>query len=558
MLPLLAQPGVLRAPDTEFHLYNMQQFGKEMQSGVLYPRWLGEWFWGYGSPLSIYYQSLPYMFGGFLINLGISSVLALKLTVWVALLTMGWFMYYFSRQFLPTFGALLAAVFYQTSPYYLLSLYINMTLPSYVALLWLPLILLLIMRCSNQPSVTAVILLGIACAGLIMSHLLVAMMMSPVMVIFGLYMIYQQRQRASAFLALAGAGILGILLASIYLLPAIFENELLYVDWYTSGNNWSSYKNNFLFNMPLTGDDMGLTLAANTLVGIGSILNSLLVAFIAGYYLRRNPAADPKRRSIALLVTAIFAFTTFMAYKPSEPIYEVVSALSLLQFPWRWQAISALMAAYMAGEAFTLVIESRKNLQTQLARLYSYTTMAVIAVTIAFGFIIIYIAVVMFGPMPAVDLAAIVSNTPSESTFFHRNFLPATASHVDFADLQEANPLVSSDPPATIAIQQWASPYRSFTVEADTATTVKIHTFNFPGWTVAIDGTPVDELLTAEEDGALLFDVPPGQSQVTATFESTPVRKIGEGLSLVSGVLCLGGLIFLGIRQRRQTAHLMP
>jgi hypothetical protein len=76
-------------------------------------------------------------------------------------------------------------------------------------------------------------------------------------------------------------------------------------------------------------------------------------------------------------------------------------------------------------------------------------------------------------------------------------------------------------------------------VRGDETARVRINTFDFPGWTLEVDGR--SESFAASDDrlGRLHVDLAPGTHAVVARFENTPVRSFGNGVSLVSIVVVL-------------------
>jgi hypothetical protein len=79
----------------------------------------------------------------------------------------------------------------------------------------------------------------------------------------------------------------------------------------------------------------------------------------------------------------------------------------------------------------------------------------------------------------------------------------------------------------------------SFTVATTESAHLRINRLYYPGWNVYINDqkTTVDY----EKDGVLDFVVTPGKTRVRVVFEGTPLRKIANGISIVS----LGFLVAL-------------
>ena len=90
---------------------------------------------------------------------------------------------------------------------------------------------------------------------------------------------------------------------------------------------------------------------------------------------------------------------------------------------------------------------------------------------------------------------------------------------------------------------EWKSAERIVKIIANDLLTVRIRTFNFPGWTAHIDGIPA---MIKSEDGtkAILVDVPKGDHFLKLNFKDTPIRIIGKIVSLLSFIILLAGLLW--------------
>src|SRR5215813_9775969 len=123
LLPLLIHSTFVSGSDVGMHIFSAQQFSDALHQGVLYPRWLGEWYGGYGAPMGIAYPPLTYYSVALLSLVNISTVLALKIILWITLTLSGIFMYKLVRLYCIPAAAILAGLFYQIAPYRTIDLY---------------------------------------------------------------------------------------------------------------------------------------------------------------------------------------------------------------------------------------------------------------------------------------------------------------------------------------------------------------------------------------------------------------------------------------------------
>jgi len=77
---------------------------------------------------------------------------------------------------------------------------------------------------------------------------------------------------------------------------------------------------------------------------------------------------------------------------------------------------------------------------------------------------------------------------------------------------------------------------------ANDSLTVRIRTFNFPGWTAFIDNIP--SLIKSERGTrAILVDVPKGDHFLQLNYKDTPIRIIGKIFSLLSFIILPAALL---------------
>ena len=74
----------------------------------------------------------------------------------------------------------------------------------------------------------------------------------------------------------------------------------------------------------------------------------------------------------------------------------------------------------------------------------------------------------------------------------------------------------------------------------------RLYTFYFPGWTVYVDGEPV-EIEVAGPEGFITFRVLPGRHDVLVRFEDTPPRKAGWLISAVGLVGFIAGIVAIAL-----------
>lgn len=213
------------------------QFTAELQRGVLYPKWLPASHGGLGSPVFYYYPPLSFYLSGLLGLLGLSTYASVISAFSLGLAASGAAMYHWLKGWtrLPLHGAL----FYMAAPYHMFDLYGRGALAESVAIAFVPLVALGIRRISAGEGP---VLLALAYAGLIATHLPLALLTSLFLVApYGLIL---AAKRPRMLLPLGTALGLGIGLSAIYLVPALLleryrDVSALWAGWYLRAENWS-------------------------------------------------------------------------------------------------------------------------------------------------------------------------------------------------------------------------------------------------------------------------------------------------------------------------------
>lgn len=296
------------------------QFGEQLAAGHLYPRWMPGSFEGLGSPAFFFYPPLAYWIAGVWVATGASAALAINLTGGTVLMLSGLAMYRWlsERGTFPLIGAIL----YMLAPYHLMNFYVRGALAEFSAYMWLPLIALGI---TKLPKRNGIVLFALAYAGLILTHLPLAML-ATLFLIGPLAVARIVIDRDRIFVgALAMSGMLAGGLGAIYLLPALtMQDQLsttwLWDDWHLPAS-WSLLRpDSLVFHDP-------------ALIGAAGAL--LIVAL-----------ADRSVWRIIALVGAISALGLI-------PLMWGIPLLMKAQFPWRllgiveFAAITALMGSRM-------------------------------------------------------------------------------------------------------------------------------------------------------------------------------------------------------------------
>jgi len=285
-----------------------KQFGAELARGAIYPRWLPDSFGGFGSPTFYFYPPIAFYLSGLLQVAGLSTLQAINWTVLLTLVASGFSMAAWLRfkRANPLWAAL-----YVVAPYHVTDWYQRAALAEFAAFAWLPLIALAI---EAQPRRWATPLLAVSYAGLIMTHLPVAVLVS-----IGLIapMVLVRREH---LVRNAVGGALGLGLAAIYLVPALtlldqVSTEAMFSPFYQPAT-WAPWgRNAGLWVYPLALAPVALAFGKSR-VWFGVTLFSAVMSLALIPFVWSLPVLIKVQFPWRMLVVAEFAAITAAALSP--------------------------------------------------------------------------------------------------------------------------------------------------------------------------------------------------------------------------------------------------
>jgi hypothetical protein len=215
----------------------------------------------------------------------------------------------------------------------------------------------------------------------------------------------------------------------------------------------------------------------------------------------------------------------FFLFGASTFIWQSIPFFKNIQFPVRW-----LMITY-----FSVIVLSAINIQTL------YITYGERRKTYySFMFFLFLMCLVL--DFRYIDIAKVFTMqelTPVKSVNWAMEHLPA------WVDIDKVNKessqwkIVVTEGEGKAETIVWKSAERIIAATAEKPLTLKIRTFNFPGWKAYVDGKQTD-IRTAEGEGAMIIDIPEGNHTLTLKFQDTPIRYYSKFISLMSFLaLCL-------------------
>lgn len=538
-LPLLLRP-LPATHDGLHHLFRLFQLDQALRSHVLYPRILADMGFGYGYPVLNYYSPLSYYVAWVATALGAGYIGGIRAAHVLALALGGLATFAWLKQSLPRSAALLAAVAYSAFPYRLADIYVRGALAESLAFVFPPLLLWLATLTVRRRQARYGPALALAAAGFVLTHNLTAFTFAPVLALWLLVEVGlpTRPHKSRAYVLLAVAALLGLALSAFYWLPAVTEvgyvlagqvgGEADLVGQLQPLSQWISP-----FVVHRYFPDQGV--AAQHPFGLLQVV--LILTGTIAFVVRRDTIPHGRRLLWCAAVTT--AACTLLLLPLSAPVWEHVSPLSYLQFPWRLQAVLTLSTAVLAG-GNALWLRDRRTSGMAVAILA--------AALVATG-----LAGLSQEParMPGHDEALRESDVSQQGLVEYDfqtalwlrehggewllEYLPrwALSHRADF--FLPTNPeAITPDSSAIDDIQVLSSGPLSLdlTVNMGTAGRLAWHRFYFPGWQVAVDGRPV-ETRPESELGLLAVDLSAGTHRVQLSYGLTGAATWGSLLAAV-------------------------
>ena len=509
----------------------VEEMAEALSYGQFPVRWVGDLGYGYGYPIFNFYSPLPYYVGGLCVMLGFSGLWATKIMFGLGVFLSGITMFFLGKKVWGIEGGVLAAILYQYAPYHAVNIYIRGAVGEYWAVGWLPLVFLgivgLLGNVGKERKMVYVFVVAIGYAGVILSHNIIAMLLSGFLVPFLVYEGYVfRKQMKSGYIVLLGLG-----LSAFFWLPAIVEMKYTQVDKIIGGA--ADVRNHFVFIDQLWNSPWGFAgSAAGRVDGMSFKIGKIHVLLgMLGIWLMIGRQNWSRKKwlngwSVEWLVVFILICSVYMTTKYSEWVWDMIPALAFVQFPWRFLVFIIFALSLLAGGAMGIV--------------HDWSRWVVLG-GICSG--ILWFNMTYFQPQEyyMIDEEIYQSDTYVKwrTSKISDEYLPKEFPVPDTELSVPASPFTSiyAD---SIVVQTNSPSQKKATVISSYPTDVFVNIAYFPGWYVLLDGIKVHHVV---ENGIMMVAIPAGRHVVEAVFGNTPVRLVGNIISVLSIALVFGTII---------------
>ncbi|MBS1820224.1 MAG: hypothetical protein JSU08_20015 [Acidobacteria bacterium] len=530
LIPLaapLTRPGFLLGHDGRIHPWYAFIFDRAFTQGQVPVRWVEGMTSGLGQPLFNYYQVGFY----YLVSLVHQTGPALS-TSYTSVIVASWalgacFMFLLCLP-LGAVAAAGAASVYLWSPYLLLDAYVRSAYPEFVAIAFVPGLLWTLDRTLRTGATWSIAGTALFTALLLICHLPTALIMSGVIAVVMLSTAASGGTSASRVGLVLLAGLLGAGLASFYVVPALVERDAVNMHRMTTGA--FDYHRHFVnpawwfdWSWGYGGSGTGEANQMSMQIGVAQwvVIAAATVAPLLPAWRRR--AAVPWHVPVALLLA--LAGAMFMMTASSAVVWERVTPLAFLQFPWRLLMVPTVICAVLTAVVLSALDRSAA----------------------AFAVVMLLVAGQWWLTTPYREMALARQRelmaiddpqwVPEPRLAFHE---PAydPVSVTAPARPQQARASALPADSAEVVVDEATDARLVVSVRAARPTSLTIGTPSFPGWQVLVNDRPSRPGL-APGTGYMVVPLPAGAHHIRVQLTRTWSRLAGEVTSLLSGLVVL-------------------
>ncbi len=523
----MTKPGYFIMHD-DMQMIRQLQMEKCFEDGQIPCRWGPDLGYGYGYPIFNFYPPLPYLIGHVVRYFGYSFVETVKINAILQFFVSAVGIFFLIKKITNSKIGLLAGTLYTYAPYHFNNIYIRGAFNEAWASSFFPFALLFIIKITEKASARNIIFLALSIASILLSHNPMAMLFAPLAGIWSIYWILKNKNLKSIFGLIIG-GILGLGLSSYYTLPVLFETkfvqiETMFSNYYSYVAHFTSIKQlfftNFWGNGPsFFGPKDSMSFQIGTLHWILSALGGI---FIFIYFLKNKKITNTQ--SLLLINIVLALFSLFMTHERSSVIWEKLSLLQKVQFPWRWLNIATLFISISASLS---VFELEKN--TKLRYITFFSICMIILTNM------LYSAPLQQGPLTDQEKFS-GKAWQNQVTSGIYDYLPKTARIAPLGPAGNGVDIIQPQDSIKKINTLSGSDWNMLSLELSKPSNVYLSRLDFPGTKVYLNSKLIEH--TSEPElGRINLTLPAGNNLIYVKLENTLIRSQANFITMASILL---------------------
>lgn len=517
------------------------EMSNSLQSGMFPVRWAENLGYGYGYPIFNFYGPFPYYIGGALNLIGIDTLLATKTMIVLGMLLAPALMFVLLRKMFSTSSAVVGSIIYAYFPYHAVNLYVRGAIGELFAYAFLPLVFLGIYNLFKQQkqssygeSIPSIAIFAFGIFLIAVSHNLSLLMLFLILPFIILIMLFFSASKRKFLVTIFLGAVLGLCLSAFYVLPAYWEMGYTNVTSQIGGG--ADFRDHYVCISQLWesqwgfgGSVPGCLDGLSFKLGKTNILLLLIALGIFAYRIikKKFQGAD----AIALVGVFVFLLSLFLMLPISNSVWEGVSLMAYIQYPWRFINMLGFSLAVLVGYSF-VHIPTRISHNNKLLLICAAS-----CITILFN-------LKLFNPQDF--------NNLTTANYTDQNYMRYTVSKIsdEYMPPNFSKPEDSSSVPTEkaevlrgsgeiieIEKKQIGTQLKyNFTTDG----TIHINQAFFPAWKATINDK--DALLMPTKNG-INIDVQKGEGVVDLVFKQTPIERTGNMLSILAFFVIILGIM---------------
>lgn len=515
------------------HVARLHQLDKAIKDGHFPVRWAKDFGWGYGMPLFNFYAPLPYYVAEIFHLLGFNFLNSIKICFGLTFFLSFLGMFLLAKKFWGNIGGFLAGIVFVYSPYRAVNFYVRGALGELFAIGLIPWAIWLLFKLIEERTRKTLALTALVLACLFLSHTVLTLVSFPVLIIISLFYLLLSKDRLKSLIYVSASFILGLGLASFFLLPAFFEKDFTRVNTLIEG--FSHYDHHFLYfrqflygNWGYGGSVDGIEDLMSFHLGKGHLLLVFIALLFCFFKTILKKKIEKKALISAFFITLTLVFAFLSTYH-AKPIWDTIPLMIFIQFPWRFNSLIIVFIGLLTGGSVFYI----KGLIGKKA---------------AFVFFILAILMILkvnthyFKPEKYIN--------PNEYYYVQEELIKKSMSEIipDYVPVWvEKNPegiaegeyqVISGNP--KIEVVESKTDKVLLKISTEDPSKIQLNRFYFPGWQGFVNKEKIN-LSYKESNGIIQVNLPQGNYNFLLKLTHTRIRILSEIISLAS-LLILGGL----------------
>lgn len=529
----------------EFHdrtqVVRVSEMSKSLEAGMFPVRWVDGLGYGYGYPIFNFYGPLPYYIGGIVDALGFDSLTSTKVMIGIGMLVSGITMFFFSKKFFGNYAGLLSAVLYLYFPYHAVNLYVRGAIGELFAYAFMPLFFLGIFsflktsklsEVVKKPSLLLLLPFGVFLVAT--SHnlsMLMVLLLALFAVIVGIFVANNKRLFAGLVVGLL---FLGLALSSFYIIPAFLEMDYTNVRSQVGGG--ADFRDHFVCISQLWESQWGYGgSTSGCLDGLSFKLGKIhiLALLVSGGLIIFKLFRKRIDFTLKVVLVALFLFviSILMLLPVSGFVYQALSYLEYIQYPWRFLNFAGLFLGFIAGYSFYVI------------RNQSFIRQRILLVTVIF--IIVFFNFNLFKPQSFNDHDAAYYNNEGYIKYsvskISDEYMPEDFDKPDSPAEIPSERFSLIDAPGFIRPLEDEVNRKSAFYSLDRSGKVHANLAYFPAWKAYVNGR--EEQIIQESDGISL-ELEKGSGEIVLEFHSTFLQSLSNTISVLAFLALIVVIMF--------------